>query len=97
MGGSLGSLRFEVARLTEIHQFPDGRIVATLHTHAQPELLDRYLAGKAVIGAVKADEPASISGSSSGALIKLFIDVTSAAFSTMRWAPSVGGVCPVSE
>jgi len=83
-GRSLGSLGFEVARLTEIHQFPVGTIVATLHTHAQLELLDRYLAGKAVTGAVKADEPASIPGSSPGALIKLFINVNSAAFCTMR-------------
>jgi hypothetical protein len=65
--------------------------------HAQLEHLDRYLAGKAVIGAVKADEPASIPGSSPGALIKVFIDVNSAAFCTMRWAPSVGGFCPVRE
>ena len=70
--------------LPKIHQFPDGTIVATLHTHTQLELLDRYLAGKAVIGAVKADEPASIPGSSPGALIKLFIDVNSAAFYTIR-------------
>jgi hypothetical protein len=70
--------------LPKIHQFPDGTIVEALHTHTQLELLDRYLAGKAVIGAVKADEPASIPGSCPGALIKLFIDVNSAAFCTTR-------------
>jgi len=97
MGGSLGSLRFEVARLTENTSVPRWHDRSDAHTHIQLELLGRYLAGKAVIGAVKADEPASIPGSSPGALIKLFIDVTSAAFCTTRWAPSVGGFCPVSE
>src|ERR1700681_4656956 len=45
------------SRLAEIHQFPDGTIVETLHAHAALELLDRDLAGEAVIGAVKADQP----------------------------------------
>jgi hypothetical protein len=45
------------SRLAEIHQFPDGTIVETLHTHAPLEPLDRDLAGEAVIGAVKADQP----------------------------------------
>src|ERR1700694_5041752 len=45
------------SRLTEIHQFPDGTIVETFHRHAILELLDRDLAGEAVIGAVKADQP----------------------------------------
>jgi hypothetical protein len=34
-------LHADIARLTEIHQFPDGTIVETLHTHAALELLDR--------------------------------------------------------
>src|ERR1700730_14300217 len=45
------------SRLAEIHQLPDRTIVETLHAHAVLELLDRDLAGKAVIGAVKADQP----------------------------------------
>src|ERR1700732_2062302 len=45
------------SRLTEIHQFPDGTIVETFHRHAVLELLDRDLAGEAVVGAVKADQP----------------------------------------
>src|SRR6202035_1460860 len=45
------------SRLAEIHQFPDGTIVETPHTHAPLEPLDRDLAGEAVIGAVKADQP----------------------------------------
>src|ERR1700681_1154453 len=44
------------SRLTEIHQFPDGMIFETLRTQAPLELLDRDLAGEAVIGAVKADQ-----------------------------------------
>src|SRR4030081_2132237 len=44
------------SRLAEIHQFPDRPVVETLHTSAPLELLDRYLARKAVIGAVKADQ-----------------------------------------
>src|SRR6266849_2406173 len=50
-------LHAEVARLAEIHQFPDGTIVETLHTQTPLELLDRDLAGEAVIGAVEADQP----------------------------------------
>ena len=34
-------LHADIARLTEIHQFPDGTIVETLYTHAALELLDR--------------------------------------------------------
>src|ERR1700737_1254397 len=45
------------SRLAEIHQLPDGTIVETLHTRVPLELLDRDLAGEAVIGAVKADQP----------------------------------------
>src|ERR1700738_4258131 len=45
------------SRLAEIHQLPDGTIVETLHAHAPLELLDRDLAGEAVIGAVEADQP----------------------------------------
>ena len=45
------------SRLREIHQLPDGTIVETLHAHAPLELLDRDLAGEAVIGAVEADQP----------------------------------------
>jgi hypothetical protein len=45
------------SRLAEIHQFPDGTIVETLHTHAALELLDRDLPGETVIGTIKADQP----------------------------------------
>src|ERR1700745_4293439 len=45
------------SRLTKIHQFPDGTIVEMLNTHIALEFLDRNLAGEAVIGAVKADQP----------------------------------------
>src|ERR1700738_2960064 len=44
-------------RLAEIHQFPDGTIVETLHACAPLELLDRDFASEAVIGAIKADQP----------------------------------------
>jgi hypothetical protein len=43
--------------LAEIHQFPDGAIFETLHRHVPLEILDRDLAGEAVVGAVKANQP----------------------------------------
>src|ERR1700676_111249 len=55
--GCLAGSRPLRSRLAEIHQFPDRTIVEAFHTHAPLELLDRDLAGEAVIGAVKADQP----------------------------------------
>src|SRR5258705_4733748 len=54
---SFRTLGLEIARLAEIHQFPDGAVFEMLHAHAPLEPLHRDLAGEAVIGAVKADQP----------------------------------------
>jgi hypothetical protein len=46
-------------------------IFETLHTQAPLELLDRDLAGEAVIGAVKADQPAMIRLSSGARSVRM--------------------------